>query len=877
MNRISFAILQKRLVALFALLALALALGFIGCSSGTTQEENGYQDQEAPGLGDTPQEFPAEPTGYTFTVSFGHQRSNDGDRQPDDRSMQLFEVSADGSLTALDVMFEVVPGTNNSIRRAFVHSDAPNLTLELVRNNNDDDTDTRAGVFGDSRFVVSSEFPDVFLSRITHATYYVSWDGADTVTVAVLKDNDEDITFFHGGNGITGGVATAIPDSLVPAGQGDATGYYMVSLSIQDDAFIEGHDLFFSIGSLVFFNDAPAYNFIFAGRNDEANARTFNIGFVRLGEQIPGTEIGLTAAPDDHNEVEGEYEGKTVYFFNNIGWETVSVYVWQPYEQFAAWPGLPCEYLGDGWWGIYVPLYRVGNFIIFNNGGAGLQTNNLLLEEGKIHFFGCRDTEDGSLTYAEANEKFGNAPTVQLENTIPEDWVDRTPSEPEEVLTETPDQFIQYPGLQLAGLNMTIGSNESERNFTWQSGAEQPGFLTLWTTNEDEARTFYAEAGRGTSAREGFSTNKVTVTGLQAGVTYYYRVSNVFANGDVVESSVYRFTTDECTLEFSFMFVADAQMRPGSRLEETGIAWQQTLDYAFAAFPHMSFIATGGDNVSDADSIRQWDAFLSPAQLRTRTLAPTNGNHDFGNYGGDGVGERLARFYNYYTHFHVPNRSPYPAPIYGGGNYWYTFGNTLFIHLNAAVVQQHQGNFPRHWDHAVEFMEHAIENFIDERGQHPAWTIVLMHHSAYAVFRGSSAETLELRAALANDIFRLDIDLVLNGHEHVMARTFMMLDMNNPVIDSPNYVGDPRESGSGFVKQRGSGETLYVTVGSASTFTRSGITDFPFTARAFVTTHASFARVDVTADSLTITHFRSDRPIADDSIMDVFTIYRERP
>ncbi|MDR1692947.1 MAG: starch-binding protein [Oscillospiraceae bacterium] len=104
---------------------------------------------------------------------------------------------------------------------------------------------------------------------------------------------------------------------------------------------------------------------------------------------------------------------ETVYYYNDQGWAEVTVYTWEPSEQWGSWPGGPTVDEGDGWFSIDVADYAVGNHIIFNNNNGGAQTSDLVLDEGKLYFYGSNTTGDGSLTAEEAVAKFGSAPGVE--------------------------------------------------------------------------------------------------------------------------------------------------------------------------------------------------------------------------------------------------------------------------------------------------------------------------------------------------------------------------------------------------------------------------------------------------------------------------------
>jgi alpha-amylase len=123
---------------------------------------------------------------------------------------------------------------------------------------------------------------------------------------------------------------------------------------------------------------------------------------------------------------------ETQYYKNTDNWDGVNAYAWEPNEQFGSWPGSACTDEGDGWWSIETD-YAVGNHIIFNNEGEGSQNSDLELEEGKIYFFGSRETDEGALTYEEAVEMFGWAPGGDDADVLEADEIGEAPAPDEDV------------------------------------------------------------------------------------------------------------------------------------------------------------------------------------------------------------------------------------------------------------------------------------------------------------------------------------------------------------------------------------------------------------------------------------------------------------
>jgi len=153
----------------------------------------------------------------------------------------------------------------------------------------------------------------------------------------------------------------------------------------------------------------PLFEFVWNGDlsiedAQEVAMNTYITLLAAAGKSLDGGPIVLPAAVIEWELTD---EGMFVYYYNSDEWLMVSIYTWEPNEQFGSWPGKPVEDMGDGWWRAYLSVHEAGNHIIWNNMGAGYQTENIVLEDGVLYFYG----EGGALTYEEAVEKFGSVPS----------------------------------------------------------------------------------------------------------------------------------------------------------------------------------------------------------------------------------------------------------------------------------------------------------------------------------------------------------------------------------------------------------------------------------------------------------------------------------
>lgn len=316
-------------------------------------------------------------------------------------------------------------------------------------------------------------------------------------------------------------------------------------------------------------------------------------------------------------------------------------------------------------------------------------------------------------------------------------------------------------------VSMSPGSDETQMNFAWYSkDGEQTGFV--YGTNSDLSGGQSAEITQ-TAAQEGYVSNKVTLEGLQPGTTYYYQVE-----GKEIES----FTTDDDTSSFSFVFVGDPQI--GSSNEEKAktpediqkptfltaqseavrndtFNWNYTLKRAYEKTGNKaSFILSSGDQIqTNAEKVgdstvseMEYAGYLSADIMKSVPVATTVGNHDADNA-------------NYTYHFNTANMSSLGDNGYVGGDYYFTYGDALFIILNTQDT-----NVSEHKD----FIEQTVAANPDCK-----WRIVTLHQDIYGSAEHSNEpEITNLRYSLVPIFEENDVDIVLTGHDHAYSRTKML-------------------------------------------------------------------------------------------------------
>ena len=315
-------------------------------------------------------------------------------------------------------------------------------------------------------------------------------------------------------------------------------------------------------------------------------------------------------------------------------------------------------------------------------------------------------------------------------------------------------------------VSLTPGADETELNFAWYSldngSAATP--VVHFGTDRNSLQSYTGTAGDVDTSLTGgvaYHYNHVTVTGLEPNTTYYYTVEK---NGVQTEVETYETRSFDTV---KMLYVGDPQIgaskgQPqGSETlaAESGAAntaarndafgWNRTLEAALAQDPNVSFIISAGDQVNKTGQAKEeeYAGYLSPDVLAGLPVATTIGNHDSLNA-------------DYMYHFNNPNATEYGA-TQAGGDYYYSYGNGLFIVLNT-----NNYNVAEH--------EQAIQEAVAS-DPNAAWRIVTIHQDIYGSgLDHSDTDGMILRTQLTPIFDEYDIDVVLQGHDHTYSRSKLL-------------------------------------------------------------------------------------------------------
>jgi len=396
------------------------------------------------------------------------------------------------------------------------------------------------------------------------------------------------------------------------------------------------------------------------------------------------------------------------------------------------------------------------------------------------------------------------------------------------------------PPLTVRDVVLGVGGDEAQRNVAWYSIDARARCVQYSSASGDDAfredvTTVEAYAS-GDAVPAGFTWFHATMGGLEPSARYAYR----FGDCETTWSTPFEFATHDDG-SFGFLLFGDPQLRVATADADPGRGWADTARQAVQRFPGTDFMMTTGDNIdspTDTAQTIEWELFLAPPELSQYALAPTIGNHDEA----DGAGTQYGQ------HFALPNLSETRATVAGSGDYWFTYNEALFMNLdsNNPDVAEHE-----------RFMTKVL-------AAHPeaAWTVVALHHAPYgSSFHSADPGIVALRGTLSPILSELGIDLVISGHEHSYARSYLM-NGTVPVASSGGPTVTPRD-----------GEVLYIAANSASGGKFYDVTgDQPWIAVTNQERVANYSNIRVEDSAITITTYRT----SDGSVVDRVVLMRNR-
>lgn len=411
------------------------------------------------------------------------------------------------------------------------------------------------------------------------------------------------------------------------------------------------------------------------------------------------------------------------------------------------------------------------------------------------------------------------------------------------------DVYFEFEELTLSESNpyafaptdflMNVGADETQMTFVWYDTTITPDTLVFGGTSY----TASTEA----ASREGYTINTVTVTGLEENTAYEYYIQN---GSDTTQT--YTYTTGDFDADsLDIAVVGDPQIGSSGNNESDTNGWNDTLNTINTDGTDYDFLFSMGDQIdtyyngSNGAAVEaQYDGYLSSDVLKSLPMQVLVGNHDNGNDSS-----------LYVEHFETPNTTTFGETYGGDGDYAFTYNGVLFMVINTSnlSIAEHEA-----------FLKDALETYPDAQ-----WTVVAFHKSIYSVASHvTESDIVTLRNGLAPIFTELDIDLVIQGHDHVYARSYIMGGedgMQAQITDEAD-----RDMTTGQQEFTNPDGVMYVTFNSGSGSKNYRITNeaFPYTDVQYQNNGRSYSHLSVDGDSLTVTTY----DLENGSVTDTFTI-----
>lgn len=317
---------------------------------------------------------------------------------------------------------------------------------------------------------------------------------------------------------------------------------------------------------------------------------------------------------------------------------------------------------------------------------------------------------------------------------------------------------------------------------------------------------------------------------LQDSTTYTYRVYDKTVG---VGTEAVTFTTRELGAScFRFAHVSDSQTSGQDAWGSgSGKAFGKTLSQIVDG---NDFILHTGDFVEWSKYEAYWDAMLDGnfQYLSKIPVMAISGNHET-EYR-NGRNETFKHF-----HYKLPDQASTERGLY----YSFVYGNTKFLMLNASrSVALEQAQY--------EWLENELKNNTCR------WTVVAMHQPMYSAGKygadpNRNSSALDRREQLVGLFANYGVDIVLQGHDHLVSRTYPInergeiAEENVETVDGVEYSVDPRG-------------VIYVMNGPAGDQTRSvydGISEEEAGYYKYkkASRESSWAEIEIDGDRLTMT------------------------
>ena len=285
-------------------------------------------------------------------------------------------------------------------------------------------------------------------------------------------------------------------------------------------------------------------------------------------------------------------------------------------------------------------------------------------------------------------------------------------------------------------------------NTQWTADGDELGYLALQEVTEH--------------------TNKATATGLEPDTEYYFQLGS--ESEGFSETGSFTTATEDVS-ETQFIHYTDTQNAYWNANVNNEAAYgANTLELAMETAPEADFAVHTGDFVEIAQVEDEWVDNLDMSREANMNLphAYTPGNHDEYNLNYVRDSDPVdATAFNEHTNVPVTNDA-----VAGGSYYSFDHSGAHFVVLNTNDNKESEDN-PEGGAIGAEQMDWAKADIQAARDNGADWIVLMYHKPVYSASYHALQDTdvQVTREEFVQIADELDVDLVLQGHDHNLTRT----------------------------------------------------------------------------------------------------------
>lgn len=372
------------------------------------------------------------------------------------------------------------------------------------------------------------------------------------------------------------------------------------------------------------------------------------------------------------------------------------------------------------------------------------------------------------------------------------------------------------------------------QTITWRTDTStERGFVQFVESSKEisilpDGKELRAKTERFSSDLGEMNIHTVTLNNLKPNKKYAYRV------GDGTHwSAIHHFVT-EAPQNQSFKFLIFGDSQSGDRLKPEYGPWQETIQSAFKANPDARFVINMGDLVETGQSYAHWQQWFKAAAgvIDEISEMPVQGNHETYNPSNRNTTQPIY----YTTQFKLSQNGPDPMK---GQVYSFDYGDVHFAILDSQ--EEEEGHLINNF---LEIQKAWLDSDLKQTSK--KWKLVFFHRTPY--YNKATRTNENVRMAFQPIIDKYHADVVFNGHDHGLSRTY------------PIY-------GDSFVNSPDKGTIYYVTGRSGAKY-YSDLSQKIWDAFFFdPQDQPNYVTVEAKGDQLTINGFKQDG-----TLLDTYTI-----